>query len=68
MAPYWGKGGILWLSYLLKVTLYDETLILSKNFLYIFILNNDIPLNSSNFFKRMLKSNGDIRGNAMATE
>jgi hypothetical protein len=47
----------------LKVTLYDETLILSKNFFYIFII-----IIFSNFLKKMLKSDGDIGGNAMATE
>jgi hypothetical protein len=51
-----------------KVTLYDETLILSKNFFYIFILGNDISLNSSNFFEEMLKSDRDIGENAMTTE
>jgi hypothetical protein len=51
-----------------KVTLYDETLILSKIFFYIFILSNDISLNSSNFFEKMLKSDRDIGENAMTTE
>ena len=36
--------------------------------LYIFILSNDISLNSSNFFKNMLKSDRDIGENAMTTE
>jgi hypothetical protein len=39
-----------------------------KKIFYIFIISNDISLNSSNFFKKMLKSDGDIGGNAMATE
>jgi hypothetical protein len=44
----------------LKVILYDET--------YIFIISNDISLNSSNFLKKMLKSDRDIGEHAMTTE
>ena len=39
-----------------------------KSFFYIFILSNDISLNSSNFLKKMLKSDRDIGENAMTTD
>ena len=49
-----------------KLKLYYMTRL--QNFFYIFILSDDISLNSSNFFKKMLKSDRDIGENAMTTE
>ena len=47
--------------------IYDETLTLSKKVFYIliFILSNDIPLSTSNFLKKMLKSDREMEGNYM---
>jgi hypothetical protein len=39
-----------------------------KFYIYSYILSNDISLNSSNFFEKMLKSDRDIGENAMTTE
>jgi hypothetical protein len=41
-----------------------------KIFIYSYLVrpSNDISLNSSNVFKKMLKSDRDVGGNAMATE